>query len=251
MPRQMIDALAFCGVWPKWPVPCNLSTEGASYLDKYGIDRAVVSSLEAVFYDCDGGNEECLNLAARESRFVATCAVTPHMGSRALNVVEECVAAGARAVRLYPQHHEYDLEAEPSVAEICAKAAELGLPVWLAVRVIMDWSLPVLNVNTILRTARRFPDTDFIVSGVNYGEFRPLLAALSVSENLYVELSSFQMLGGIEQIVSLGGADKLLFGTGLPLQYPLCNTLKVDVAEITDEDKERLFCLNARRLFKI
>lgn len=249
--KKIIDVSAFCGVWPKWHVPNDLAVLGPSYLDRYGIDKAVVSSLQAVFYDCDAANEEVLELASQEPRFIPTCSVTPQMDDRCLRVLDEYASAGARAVRLYPQHHGYDLDVEPLVGDICERAAELKMPVWLPVRVIMDWSLPVLDVKAITRKAARFPATDFIVSGVNYGEFRPMLAGMAKSKNLYLELSGFQMLGGIERLVKDVGADKLLFGTGLPLQYPLCNTLKVGAADISADEQERIHHLNAERLLRL
>lgn len=251
MPEKIIDCSGFYGVWPAWPVPHSLSVEGPKYLDKYGIDKVVVSSLQSVFYDPEEGNKELLSFASRDERFIPTCVVSPQMGDRALKVLEECSNAGACAVRLYPQHHVYDPDVEPLIAEICGKASELGMPVWFSVRLIMDWSLPVLDVRTITRVAGKFKDTDFVVSGVNYGEFLPMTAAMKKSDNLYLELSCLQVLGGIEKLVQEVGVDKLIFGTGLPLQYPLCNILKVDVAEITGEEKERIFHLNAQKLFNL
>jgi len=74
----------------------------------------------------------------------------------------------------------------------------------------------------------------------------------SKSVNLYTDTSNFQILfpnileWGVKEI----GAERILFGTDCPLYFSPMIRARVDKAEISDEDKEKILYRNAVNLFK-
>jgi len=69
--------------------------------------------------------------------------------------------------------------------------------------------------------------------------------------NVWVDTSSSRsiMPGLIEWAVSEVGAEKILFGTDTPLYSTAMQRVRIDSAEISDEDKYSILCDNAEQLF--
>lgn len=248
---EVIDGAAFYGAWPWWPLRRTLTDCGVRLLDGYGIGRAVISSLRAVFVDWEAGNEEVLAVAQREPRYVPVVVLVPQVGVDQEVVVTGYVSRGARAFRLYPQYHRFRLEENPLVDEVCELASAHDLPVWLSIRLLMDWSLPTVDTARVFGLARRFPETQFVISGVNYGELPEALVGMKQCRNTFLETSCLQVFGGLKRLADEVGADRLIFGTGLPLQYPLCNLEKVRASGLSLTDEDMVLGGNVARLLKL
>jgi predicted TIM-barrel fold metal-dependent hydrolase len=52
----------------------------------------------------------------------------------------------------------------------------------------------------------------------------------------------------VDRLVTNVGAERVLFGTGLPLHYPACNVVKIDKATISENDRTLIMHKNALRL---
>jgi predicted TIM-barrel fold metal-dependent hydrolase len=55
----------------------------------------------------------------------------------------------------------------------------------------------------------------------------------------------------LEDLVAQLGADRVIFGTGMPLNYPDTALQMIMAAELTDDDRRKIFSQNAKRLFAI
>ena len=86
------------------------------------------------------------------------------------------------------------------------------------------------------------------MAGINYGELRRSIELLNLYENLYVEISCLQAMEGVKQIVGTAGDNRILFGSGIPLQYPAMSLAKVIHADISQRQKEKIFYRNAKQL---
>ena len=56
---MIIDTSAYVGNWPFWPVP-HMDSNGnglVEIMDKYGIDKAVITSMDGILYDDEMGND--------------------------------------------------------------------------------------------------------------------------------------------------------------------------------------------------
>ena len=87
-----------------------------------------------------------------------------------------------------------------------------------------------------------------------YDEFMRHLERMRMSENYYVDLSGYGMFrhGMLRHGIDEFGAERFLFGS----DYPTCNPamyiggVLLDTL-IKDEEKEKIFSLNAKRLLGI
>lgn len=241
------DFSGFVGAWGYWPLKQRTGADVVALMEAHGIERAVVGSTRALESDWRLGNADILAAASdsdgRLIPFVTVDCTLP--GTPEL--VAEYAAAGARGVRCYPSHHHNTL---PSQLEpLCAAAHDQGLVVTLVMRAIMDWSFPVATVEAFEPLFAQFPDVQFVVHGLNYGqESWTGIRLLNAYANVWLETSCLQGLGGLARWVAQGDVGRILLGTGLPLQYPACGLAKLAKANIAAADREAVAHRNAQRL---
>jgi len=131
-PREetIVDVNAFVGSWPYRDVEGS-PEELLERMDREGIDRALVSSLEATHRrNVPRANHQLFDrVEGHEDRLVPVATVDPTYTKWEQNL-DECLERGARAVKLLPLYHGYDLDEDPPRAAMDA-AAERDLPVIL------------------------------------------------------------------------------------------------------------------------
>lgn len=97
----------------------------------------------------------------------------------------------------------------------------------------------------------RFPDLPFVAA--HPGERAGVenhIARMRKYDNAYLDISGTGILrlGMLEHLVNHVGADRILFGTDYPISNHELYVHCVNVASISDGDKEKIFHLNAERL---
>ena len=250
-----IDIHAYIGKWPYWPVPQASAEDVMATMDKAGIDSAVITSTRSLFVNWRDGNAEAAQAEANYvKRFLAFACIGPPELSHKLdaNPFDLSKHSSVRGVRLAPQFQTYHLLYEPFIDDLCEKAAVLGIPVQLPLRVLMNWGMPMLELGWIAAIVERHPRTPWILAGLNYfHELRVGLALMQRFSAVHIETSCIQGFEAIPKIVQQVGSDRILFGTGLPLQNASAAVSKVENARISDSDREAIFSGNARRLLKL
>ena len=99
--------------------------------------------------------------------------------------------------------------------------------------------------------APRYPHARFVAghSGNTPVERAQAIAAAQANPNVYLETcSTYRTPGLIELLVETVGADRVLFGTDMPLMDPRAQLGKIITARISDEAKRQVLGGNARRL---
>jgi predicted TIM-barrel fold metal-dependent hydrolase len=250
-----IDVHGYIGKWPYWPVPQASPEEVITTMDKAGIDSAVITSTRSLFVNWRDGNAEASQAETHHPRRLISfaCAGPPELSHKLdANQFDLSADSGIRGIRLAPQFQTYHLLYEPFIDDLCEKAAYLGIPVQLPLRVVMNWGMPMLDLGWIAAIVERHPRTLWILTGLNYfHELRVGLALMRRFPAVHVETSCIQGFEAIAKIVQEAGSDRILFGTGLPLQNAAAGVSKVQHARISDSDREAIFSGNARRLLKL
>jgi hypothetical protein len=153
-----------------------------------------------------------------------------------------------RGVRLYPRLHSYDL-GDAFVDDIFRTATDLGWPVVIPTRPMMNWRFAALPLDAIGSVVDRHPQTQIVVSGPNYlVEFQGMVRLMKRAANVWYEISCLQGFNAVSRLVGEVGADRVLFGTGAVLNYPACNVEKLDHADLTDAQRAAIAGANAARL---
>jgi len=140
-PREetIVDANAYVGDFP-WRHLDSAAGDVVDVMDREGVDRAVVSSLDAVFYqNPQPGNRE---LAAETEelgdgdgdgdddgdRLIPFATIDPTYPRWEADLAECIEDLGMRGVRLFPLYHDYPVD-HPAVVELMDACAEYDVPV--------------------------------------------------------------------------------------------------------------------------
>ncbi|MBM3800860.1 MAG: hypothetical protein FJW26_00965 [Acidimicrobiia bacterium] len=249
----MIDINGFLGAWPYWDVTHRTPEQLTALMDRNGIDMLAVCATRSIFSDWRVGNEEVIEISNKyPKRFLPFVSISPILPKPDLTrYLREYKQRKARGIRLYPQHQNYSLTLHSATSTIFEAAEELKLPVVLPVRVIMNWGLPELAPATIETVVSRYPKVSFILSSVNYGETLWLFDFMRRYENVSLEISGLQGFRAVDSCLRAVGAERVLFGSGLPLLYPACSVQKLEVARLTREQRDAIAHGNAKRMLDL
>ncbi len=92
------------------------------------------------------------------------------------------------------------------------------------------------------------PKLNVLLLGSNWAYSHNVFAYFRKYENLYIDLSCMQSNYAIEKLVNDYGADRIVFGSGLPKMSPGAARSFIDYAQISDEDKQKIAGGNLARL---
>ncbi len=255
---MMVDIHAYLGNWFARKLRITNTRELVSQMDEYDVDRAVVASASAIMYrNCQPGNEDLLReIEPHGERFIPFAVIDPSYIEWRKDL-EWCIERmGIRGVRIYPQYDPYTF-ADSCCDELCAFCNEHGLVVAVSQRVedyrqkheVLDYVDPSLDEMADL--FERNPDTRFIVlNGRKYFETRLVTEADSLPDNYWIEISRLNVFLKEEfrTLIDAIGVGRLLFGTGMPLKMVGPVLLKIEHADLSDDDKTLISGGNAAKL---
>lgn len=253
-PALVVDANAYLGEWPFRPQRHRTATALRGALEGVSITRALVSPLAAIFrQECEAANCELLRALKRTGGFfVPIPAVNPAFPGWERDL-EAALGASAPGMRLFPNYHAYslgDIEARAAVTQ----AAASGLAVFISLRMQDErhhhprMMAPAVPADEVADLARAVPEARIIACMARYAEAEALLAA----DNVWLDLSGVQgPVGCVDVLAEHFGAERLLMGTGAPLQYPLPAVAKVHASELPAAERDAILGGNAAFLLRL
>lgn len=129
--ERIVDANAYVGEWPFYPFDADVD-DLLERMDANGVDQAVVSSLEAVFYrDPQHGNRKLVDdIEGHDDRLIPFATIDPTFPGWE-DDLRTCIEdLEMRGVRLLPAYHDYDLDA-PEAQTLLERCAEFDVPVMI------------------------------------------------------------------------------------------------------------------------
>ncbi len=242
------EVIDFHGHPGRWGVSETLPSTLLPAMDAGGIDRSCVFDI----WQPDGrrSNDTTAALVATASdRFIGFAYVSPLMPETMVPELERAVdELGMVAIKLYPPFVGIPLS-DPIWSPIYdfANQRELAI-IWHTG--IESGSAP----KYIADVAPHFPRANFVAG--HSGNCPPLrrqaIDVAKANPNVYLETcSTFRTPGVIEQLVNEAGADRVLFGSDVPLMDPRSQLGKILTADISDEAKRLALGQNARRILKL
>ncbi len=241
---KMIDFCCDIGnyAFREWPADNVVST--LPLLERAGIDKAVVASINAITYVSPQPANEILMADIKandpDGRLIPYAVLNPiYPGWE--HDMEDCREMGFKGLKLYPNYHGYQVD-DPPALRMINKATEFGWPVMVTVRIEDErHHHPLMKVNptpfnSIVWACRQAPDATIILSGGNSGETPNFLAATAELPNCYAELSYVKgPICALHGLVERFGSKQMLLGTHMPFVYPGCGIIKITEADISEE----------------
>jgi len=252
---MMIDVNAYLGHFAFRRLRHNTADSLLALMDAKRIDKAVVSSAAAITYrNSQAGNEEVAEeVSGHCDRLIPFAVLNPfYTGWRDdLKICRE--EFGMTGLRLYPKWHNYSLS-DPCCAELIDAATERGMAISIPLRVEdnrqRSWLLNIPDVPhaEIVKLVQAHPQARFLlVNGAGYMSSALGKKDNGLPANYTIEISRLTALLANElgQLINNLGADRVVFGTGMPFTYPDPALVKLEVLDAPEPDKEKIRSQNA------
>ncbi len=262
---MILDMCALLGRWPFAPLKYETAEDILGLMDRAGIDKAVVTSLNSVFYyDAEIGNREVGEASKRyPDRLIPFVVINPHL-LRWQEHLRECIEKyGAKGIKLHPDFHKYSLVADRraggEVTRLMEEAATQELPVYIQTSLYdmrhhpgccFVWEVPIAEVAQALEL---YPRNYFVVGGGRWFASRAQ-ELIKHGERAGIQNFSIATDGiggrwdGVRGLVTQLGSSRILFSSRTPILYSEASKQMVEQSEIDPEDKAKILGGNAARL---
>jgi predicted TIM-barrel fold metal-dependent hydrolase len=215
----------------------------------------VISSASAITYrNSQAGNEE-LDVEARHhrDRLIPFGVINPAYAGWADDLKACQETYGMRGLRLYPKWHNYALS-DRCCQDLVHAATERKMIVSIPIRVEdpreRSWlvDIPDLPLNDVVGLVRSFPGARFLLlSGIGFRNTPLGRKDGGLPANYRIEISRLTAMLDDEMghLITELGAERVIFGTGMPFNYPDPALLKLEVLAAGADEKEKILWRNA------
>ena len=265
---MLIDCNAYVGHWPfrKLQEP---TLDGLLYrMNRFGVDRALVSNINGIFYKFpDFANRELYEALESETtcreRMIPFAVLNPVVPwwERALEEADR--EMGMKGIRLYPRYHEYELT-DSRCVELVEAARDRGMVVAVPQRMVdprqRSWmdTRRTVGFSELADLVRRVPDARYMMLDTRGNPGDEAREVLRESEVVFDSTRAtgvpIRGLSGtsFQALTSAFGEDRIVFGTGTPFIDYCSPFIRAAVwEEAGEETMDKIFHGNARRLPEI
>ncbi len=245
--REIIDFHGHVGRWDIFEM--NDDADEILYaMDAAGIDRSCMFNI----FHPDGttGNDQTAAFVNRyPERFIGFAYVSPLMSEFMVFELERAIdKLGFLAIKIYPPYSRWRLN-DPVWDPVYQFADDRGLAIISHTGAEETcWPVYVEDI------AGCYPNANFVIAHAGNSEpyrSQSIRAAQRFS-NVYVETcSTFREPDVIERLVAEAGADRVVFGSDVPLMDPRTQLGKIITARIGDCEKCLVLGENAKRLLRL
>ncbi|MCJ7472447.1 MAG: hypothetical protein MUP02_06550 [Actinobacteria bacterium] len=159
---------------------------------------------------------------------------------------------GFRILRLFPRSHKYPFEII-GFGKFYEVLNHYSFPVMISLDEIDITGNKNIEWEKILEIAGKYKDIPIIIDGgaskeLMYNSF--LFSLLNNSQNIYLNTHNLLAMDQIEDLVNIGGPEKLLFDSYFPYYEPHLSIGRLINSSISRENKEKISNLNIQNIFK-
>jgi hypothetical protein len=230
-------------------------------MDKEGIDISVIVNIGWVTHElCVETNDYILESVARyPKRLIGFCSVQPNSYEAAVAEIERCAKEGMKGVgEIRPDMQLFDLRDEIMVP-IIEVLREHKLILLTHASEPVGHSYPGKGVITpamLYPFIASFPDLTVVCA--HWGGGLPFYALMpevkQAMRNVFFDTAASPYLYSPQvynQVISLVGSDKILFGSDYPVMTPGRLLKEINSLDLPEETKSLILSGNARRLLDI
>lgn len=237
----IIDVHAEIGTTPLWGVPFTDANLARS-MQKYGVERSVISSTIGNSCDFQRGNSQVFRVAQANKSMLGCVVVNINYNELSQKEMHAYLNDNSSAAILLTSgmrgRHVTLAEAE----ELLNAYRRFIKPVYL--HTFNKESLIAAN-----EIAKAFTNMKFVLLSMGGDDWRMAAVLAERTLNLVLEVSGSFSPDKIKFAVERIGSHRMVYGSGLPYVDPSSIIGLVEDADISDADKRNIFESSARRLF--
>jgi predicted TIM-barrel fold metal-dependent hydrolase len=158
---------------------------------------------------------------------------------------------GVRVARIFPPYYHATAVGEWAAGELFRALEAHRLPLMIAGSELgkhPDDTRPGYSAQNVYDICQAHPQLPVVVVHLNWSATRILHPLMHSCSNLFVEISYYSTHRGVEFLARQFGADRILFGTGMPETSPGVGLALVLYAGVSDEERRLIAGDNLRRL---
>ncbi len=210
---RIIDCHAHFGEFSRVLILHRDAESMIKVMDAAGVEAACISSFLSIGPDCEAGNDMVADAVRRfPDRFIGYAVVNPNRPAEIRTELERCFdKLGMTAIKIHPAFHRYPVEGS-AYRRVFEFAAERKLAI-----LSHEWGSPQF----LRELSTTYPEIRFIVAHVGFWNGREdfnFASVLREQPNVFVDLVYsniyYQLL---ERLVTMVGAEKILWGSDFPL----------------------------------
>ncbi len=203
----------------------------ADEMARVGISEALVMHSMAKEYAPKVGNQMLLDETRGRDAMHACWVVMPHHTDEMPgpdDLLAQMKQAGVRAVRAFPVAHSWRL------SDWCA--GDL-LDMLEGHRIPLFLDMDQTNWDIVADLLMAHPKLNLCLLKPSYRGDRMMYPLMEKYENLRIDVATYAVPSGIEEVCGRFGAGRLLFGSGLPVTEAGPSIAQITYADISDADK--------------
>jgi len=217
------------------------------YMDKYGVNLAVISPLGKGFiHKFIEENQNIMNcVKENKEKFIGFCTVNPWF-ENCIEELKKRFLDGCKGIALNPTRQGFPINSS-LIYPLIEECDHLNLPVYF----YTGTSIYDLPLNLAL-LAKNFPKVSFIMGQMGTSDYwMDIEPALELTNNLVVETSVNPNTQLIKILVKKFGPERIIFGSGFPFTDPEYEIKKIQICNLSEKDKELIMFRNAAHLLKV
>jgi len=255
---MLIDTNAYLGPYAFRRLRHNTADGLLRLMDAKGIAKAVVSSAAAITYrNPQPANEELAEaVRPHRDRLIPLAVLNPFYAGWKDDLKACHEEFGMKGLRLYPKWHHYELT-DRDCLELVHLAAQRRMILSVPLRVEdyrqRSWlvDIPDLKPADLAPLVKACPEAQFVfVNGAGFAGSPLGQKDSGLPENYTIEISRLTavLANEIGQLIGRLGPERVVFGTGMPFNYPDPALVKLEVLDAPEEVKEQIRWKNAAKL---
>lgn len=216
-------------------------------MDLLGIDKMFISPWEGLMTDGSSANETSIKAYDKYRERIEVYAMCNPNYCEDLDSVVDIYHEKHRMIGLKPYYcfNQYDL-----LGEKYHKWFEYGNRNKLIM--LVHTALPGI-AEKVYELSRKYDNMSFLMahSGESYNTAMDNIKVVKKRENVYLEITYTSLTNGIiEYMVEEVGADRVIFGTDMPMRDPAPQLAWICYAKISIKDKKKILGENILKLIK-
>ncbi len=217
-------------------------------MEKDGVDLSVVLSIATNPQQQSKVNDFAMEINRQEG-LMAFGSIHPDAPD-ALEELERIADAGLKGVKLHPEYQGFYADDE-KMKPIYKKISDLGLITLFHAGNDIGFPPPYHAMPQRLRRALSWFDSPVVAAHWGGAGCGPEVLDTLCGTKIYFDLSfGYGVISKpvAQQIIDKHGCDKLLFGSDMPWHRPEWELRLINSLDLSDTDRQKIFCQNATQL---
>ena len=216
--------------------------EMLSKFDRYGIDSAVMRYEFAAYGITYDGNLELMDEISGDSRLYPMWHVMPHHTGEFPEPEELVALMKKHDVRIVTLQSEGWTVGEWTCGELFTALEKHKIPLLLPISRVGN------SYAALYEILKNHRDLRVILTGISYTCMRDVYALLKIFPNLYICTSAYKGFEAIEDTVEHFGAERLIFGSGMPALSGAASVALITYSRISEDEKQMIASGNLKKL---